>query len=383
MHEQIGAAFRPSRLRTLLDHFAAIDDPREPPKVRYPLREVLFLVVAATIADCEDYDEIALWGRNHLAFLRRFSEFHFGTPCADWLRVVMNRIDPDLFQACFCDWAQSLRPDAAKLIAIDGKTSRRSHDRKCGRRSLHMVSAFATAARLVLAQEAVDEKQNECAVIPDILDRLDLDGALVTIDAIACNPAIAAAVTGRKGDYLLAVKANQPTLHREIARYFDDPAAKASRHADTDKGHGRIETRRYHVSHEVGWLSGDRRYPDEPRFPGLAAIAMVEASVEEAGAVTTTRRFYLSSAKLTPERLAEAVRGHWAIENSLHWVLDVVFREDQSRLRKGHGAHNMAIVRHFALNAVRLAKGKHSIKTTRKLAGWDPNELARILTPPR
>lgn len=383
MQEDIERAFRPSRLRAFLDHFAAVGDPREPPKVRYPLRELLFLVVAATIADCEDYDEIALWGRNHLPFLRRFSEFHFGTPCADWLRVVMNRIDPDLFSACFSDWAASLRPDATKLIAIDGKTLRRSHDRKGGSRALHMVSAFATGARLVLAQEAVDEKETECAVIPDILDRLDLDGALVTIDAIACNPAIAAAVTTRKGDYLLAVKANQPTLHREIARYFDDPAAKAKSPADIDKGHGRIETRRCHVSHEVEWLSGDRRYPDEPRFAGLAAIAMAEATVEQAGAVTTTRRFYLSSARLTPERCAEAVRGHWAIENSLHWVLDVVFREDQSRLGKGHGAHNMAIVRHFAINAVRLAKGKHSIKTTRKLAGWNADELARILTPTR
>lgn len=383
MQEETDSVFRPLKLRALLEHFGTIDDPREPPKVRYPLREVLCLVVAATIADCEDYDEIALWGKNHLAFLRRFSEFHFGTPCADWLRVVMNRIDPDLFSAGFSDWATTLRPDAAKLIAIDGKSSRRSHDRKSGRRALHMVSAFATGARLVLAQEAVDEKENECAVIPDILGRLELDGALVTIDAIACNPTIAAEITGRKGDYVLAVKANQPTLHREIARYFDDPDAKRQAHTDTDKGHGRIETRRYHVSHEVEWLSGNRRYPDEPRFPGLAAIAMVEAIVEQAGTATTTRRFYLSSSRLTPERLAEAVRGHWAIENSLHWVLDVVFKEDQSRLRKGHGAHNMAIVRHFAINAVRLAKGRHSIKTTRKLAGWDPDELARILTPPR
>jgi hypothetical protein len=154
----IEEVFRPSRLRGLLDHFARIEDPREPARVRYPLREVLFLVVSATIADCEDYDEIALWGQNHLAFLRRFSEFYFGTPCADWLRVVMNRISPELFQACFTDWALSLRPDATKLIAIDGKTSRRSHDRAAGRKALHLVSAFATTERLVLAQEAVDEK---------------------------------------------------------------------------------------------------------------------------------------------------------------------------------------------------------------------------------
>lgn len=373
----IEEAFRPSRLRGLLDHFARIEDPREPARVRYPLHEVLFLVVSATIADCEDYDEIALWGQNHLAFLRRFLEFYFGTPCADWLRVVMNRISPELFQACFTDWALSLRPDAPKLIAIDGKTSRRSHDRAAGRKALHLVSAFATTERLVLAQEAVDEKQNECAVVPDILD---LDGALVTIDAIACNPAVAAAITERDGDYLLAVKANQPTLHAEIGRYFDDPAAAVAVHVDVDKGHGRIETRRYTVAHEVDWLSGDRRYPDEPRLVRLKSIAMVESRVETRGTTATMRRLYISSALLSPQRLEQAVRGHWGIENCLHWVLDVVFREDQSRLRKGHGARNMAVVRHFAVNAVRAGKGRLSIKAARKLAGWDPDFLATLLT---
>ncbi len=381
MSGEIDEVFQPSRLRGLLEHFSVVTDPREAPKVRYPLREVLFLVVAATIADCEDYDEIALWGRNHLGFLRRFSEFHFGTPCADWLRVVMNRIGPDLFQACFTDWALALRPDAPKLIAIDGKTSRRSHDRAAGRKALHLVSAWATSERLVLAQEAVDEKENECAVIPDILDRLDLEGAVVTIDAIACNPAIATGITARGGDYLLAVKANQPTLFAEIGRYFDDPEAEVADHTQVDKGHGRIETRRYAVSQEIGWLSGDRRYPDEPRFPRLKTIALVESTVEKAGTVTTARRLFLSSAALTSQHLEQAVRGHWGIENSLHWVLDVIFREDQSRLRKGHGARNMAVVRHFAINAVRLGKGKHSIKSTRKLAGWDPKILAGLLTP--
>lgn len=381
MSGEIDDGFQPSRLRSLLEHFAVIEDPREAPKVRYPLREVLFLVVSATIADCEDYDEIALWGRNHLEFLRRFSEFHFGTPCADWLRVVMNRIAPALFQACFTEWALALRPDAPRLIAIDGKTSRRSHDRAAGRKALHLVSAWATTERLVLAQEAVDAKENECAAIPEVLDRLDLKGAVVTIDAIACNPAIATAITERGGDYLLAVKANQPTLFAEIAGYFDDPTARVTTHTDVDKGHGRLETRRYAVSQEVDWLSGSRRYPDEPRFAKLATIALVEATVEKAGSVTTMRRLFLSSAVLTSQRLEQAVRGHWGIENGLHWVLDVTFGEDQSRLRKGHGAVNMAVVRHFAINAVRLGKGNRSIKTTRKLAGWDPNVLTALLNP--
>jgi predicted transposase YbfD/YdcC len=381
MDPEVDAAFRPSRLRALLDHFGAIEDPRVPEKVRYPLDEVLFMVVAATIADCEDYDEIAAWGVSHIGFLRRFSEFHFGTPCADWLRAVMNRIDPTLFQACFTDWALSLRPDAPALIAIDGKTSRRSHDRSGGHGALHLVSVWASNERLVLAQQAVDAKSNECAVIPELLDRMSLDGALVTIDAIACNPSIATAITKRNADYLLAVKANQPTLHDEIVRYFDDPLAVTQAHVEVDKGHGRIETRRCVVSQEVDWLGTDRRHPGEPRFPGLRAIAMVESHVEQAGKLSLTRRYYISSAALDAPRCAGAVRGHWGIENSLHWVLDTVFGEDRSRLHTGHGANNMAVVRHFAINAIRLAKGKKSIKTTRKIAGWNPEVLANILMP--
>ena len=254
--------------------------------------EVLFLVVAATIADCEDYEEIAEFGRNRLPFLRKFSEFYFGTPCADWLRVVMNRIGPDLFQEVFTDWATALRLDAPKLIAIDGKTSRRTHNRSRGQRALHMVSAWATSERLVLAQEAVDEKANECTAIPEVLDRLDLKGAVVTIDAIACNPTIAEAITTRGGDYLLAVKANQPTLHREIAACVADPAVRAQTVEEVDKGHGRLEIRRYAVSHETDWLSGDRRYAGEPRFPGLRSIARVEAQVERNGETTRATRYY-------------------------------------------------------------------------------------------
>ena len=375
-------AFRKPRLRSLLEHFATVADPREAAKVRFPLPEVLLLVVSASVCSCDDYDEIVEWGEAHLDFLRGFSEFHFGIPGADWLRVLMNRIDPALFQACFTGWATALRPDAADLIAIDGKTSRRSHDRRRSQKPLHLVSAWASTQQLVLAQEAVDDKENECGAIPEVLDRLNLKGALVSIDAIACNPAIATAITERGGDYLLAVKANQPTWHAEVASYFGDlPPGQIAETTEVDKGHGRIETRRAVVSHAVDWLLSNRRYPGEPRFPGLAAIGMVEAIVEKAGGVSVERRYYISSATLTPERLAQAVRSHWGIENCLHWVLDVVFKEDQSRLRRGHGAHNMAVVRHFAINLVRIAKGNRSIKTMRKIAGWNTTELRRILLP--
>jgi predicted transposase YbfD/YdcC len=374
------------RLRSLLDHFAVIDDPREQWRVAHPLPEVLLLVVCASIAACDDFDDIAAWGETHLNFLRRFLPYHHGVPGARWLNILLNRIDPDLFSHCFMAWARELRSDAPELIAIDGKTSRRSHDRSAGKAALHLLSAFATRDKLVLGQEPVGETSNEITAIPELLDRLAasgaLAGALVTIDAIACNPGIAKAIVDHDADYLLAVKTNQPSLHAEIERFFADaPAASGNVHRDIDKGHGRIEERICRVSRQIEWMSGDRRFPGEYRFEKLAVIAMIEAKVETRDKASTERRYYISSRPLAAQELAEAVRAHWRIENSLHWVLDVTFREDLARVRKGHGARNMAVVRHFAVNIVRTANDKLSLKTRRKRAGWDPNYLAKLLKP--
>jgi len=373
--------FIKDRLRLLLDHFGDVGDPREAAKVKFPLREVLFLVSCATIAGCDDYDEIAAWGEHHLAFLRGYSEYFFGVPKEDWLRVVLNRIDPALFEACFMAWATALRGDAADLIALDGKTLRRSGDSAAQTRPLHLVSAWASTQRLVLCQEAVDAKENECAAILAILGRLSVKGALVTIDAIATNPEVAEAITTGGGDYVLALKRNQPTLHDEVARYFADPAtAGLQTIAITDKDHGRIETRHYSVSRAVDWLTSDRRYPGEPRFPALKSLVKTTTRTEWRGKITEETRYFISSAPLTPQRAAEAIRAHWGIE-SLHWVLDVIFKEDQSRLRRGHGARNMALVRRLAFNLVRAGRGKRSIKTARKAAGWSPDFLASLILP--
>ena len=199
------------RLRRLLDHFSAVTDPREQWRVAYPLPEVLLLVVCGTIASCDDYDDIVDWGEAHLAFLRRFLPYFHGIPCADWLRTLMNRVDPEVFSTCFMSWVRETWPDAPQLIAIDGKTSRRSHDRGAGKQALHLVSAFATNERLVLGQEAVADKSCEQNAIPTLLERLAaagaLEGALVTIDAIACNPTIADVITGNGADFVLAVRA--------------------------------------------------------------------------------------------------------------------------------------------------------------------------------
>jgi predicted transposase YbfD/YdcC len=372
------------QLRLLLDHLATIQDTRQSWKVAYPLREVLFLVVCGTIASGDDYDDIVDWGEAHLSFLQQFSEFHFGIPCADWLRTVMNRINPELFAACFSAWVAECWPDKPDLVAIDGKTSRRSHDRKRGQKALHLVSAFATTRRLVLGQEATDEKSNEITAIPALVERLDLEGALVSIDAMGCNPNIAQSILDSKADYLLAVKDNQPTLHAEIKSYFDTaPSNQVERSQVVEKGHGRLEIRTHTVSHEVDWMTAERSYPGAFRFPKLTTIAMVESRIERGDKIETERRSYISSRILAAEAFADAVRSHWAIENNLHWTLDMTFNEDQSRLRVGHGAKNMAVVRHFALNLIRQANDKLSIRRRRKRASWDPDYLLQILGPLR
>lgn len=366
-------------LRLLLKHLGQVPDQRDPAKVRFPLREVLFLVTCATMAGCEDYDEIVDWGEINLDFLRRHEEFYFGIPKEDWLRTLMNRIDPALFEACFHAWARTLRADAPDIIALDGKTLRRSGDTGRGEEPCHLVSAWASTQRLVLAMEEVDAKNNECAAMLDLLGRMSLKGSLVTIDAIATNPKIAQTIRNAGGDYLLALKKNQSSLHAEVEAYFDDPETSGLESIEeVDKDHGRLETRICTVSHDVDWLTGSRRHPDEPRFPGLACLVKTVTRTERRDKTTEETRYFLSSATLSPERAAQAIRGHWGIE-SLHWVLDVTFKEDQSRLRRGHGARNMALVRRLAFNLVRANRGKRSIKTARKAAGWNPDFLEAML----
>jgi len=372
------------RLKALLEHFSAIEDPREPWRVAHPLTEVLFLVVCGTICDCDDYDGIAEWGAAHLDFLRRYLAYHHGVPGGRWLTILMNRINPALFSAAFSAWVRETWPDKPDFVAIDGKTSRRSHDRSADKAPLHLVSAFAITSRLVLGQEAVADKSNEITAIPLLLERLakdgGLQGALVSIDAIATNAAIATAIRNAGANYLLAVKANQPTIRSEIEAYFADaPADKLDHFSDLGKAHGRIEQRTVTVSRETDWLTGTRHFPCELRLPAAASIVRVLAHAELKDRCRVETRYYISSAKLGAQQAAHDVRGHWGIEKTLHWTLDVVFNDDQSRLRKGHGAHNMAIVRHLAINLVRAVADKKSIKLRRKRAGWDTKYLETLL----
>ena len=373
-----------ARLGLLLQHFSELGDDREGWRVVYPLAEVLLLVTCATIASCDDFDDIVAWGKHHLAFLRRFSEFHHGIPCERWLRALVNRIDPLLFGRCFDSWTAQIWPNRHEFIAIDGKTARRTHDQRKGLKALHTLSAYATNARLTLAQLSVPEKTNEITAIPDLLDQLaeakQLEGALVTIDAMGCQVEIADKIVAHKADYLLALKGNQPTLEADVEDYFHTaPAGElVSTKPIVEKGHGRIETRSYAVSSKVDWIMSERSYPGQPRFKNIKTIVKVHARVEYADRCSFDTRYYISSAPPDIERIARGARGHWGVE-SMHWLLDVEFKDDLSRYRTGHGAKNMATVRRFALGLVRANKAKGSVKTRRKSAGWSPEFLLQIL----
>jgi predicted transposase YbfD/YdcC len=367
--------------KALLDHFSALEDPRQAWKVVYRLPEILLCVLCATMAGAEDFVEVERWARRKLDFLRRLLPFERGIPSHDTLNDVINALPAELFSQCFVTWVASLRDADPDIVAIDGKTSRRAHNRGKGRYPLHLVSAWASRQRLVLGQQACAEKSNEITAIPALLERLELTGALVTIDAMGCQTEIAKAIRAKGADYLLSLKDNWPALCAEVERFFADTHSRTlDRHNTTDGDHGRIEVRRHAVCHDIAWLTSDRRFPGEWRFDGLAMVAMVESEVERAGKTSAERRYYLSSAKLSAKQFAAAVRAHWHVENRLHWVMDVVFHDDLMRLRTRNGPANMAAVKHMSLNLIRHINDKASLKVRRKTIGWDDDYLFAALT---
>ncbi len=317
--------------------------------------------------------------------LERFTRasYYNGIPCERWLRALVNRVDPETFASCFEDWIDALWPGRHVLIAIDGKTSRRTHDKRKGLKALHTLSAYATNAHLTLAQISVPAKTNEITAIPVLLDHLaerkQLEGALVTIDAMGCQVEIAAKIVEHKADFLLPLKGNQPTLEAEVQAYFETaPAQELVGKTTVEKGHGRVETRSFEASKVVDWIKSDKSYPGQPRFENTRTILRVVNRTEHKDRCTFDTRLYISSAPLDIERLAAGSRGHWGVE-SMHWVLDVEFKDDLSRYRAGHGAKNMAVVRRFALGLLRANKSKGSIKSRRKSASWNTQFLLEVL----
>jgi len=368
----------------LLECFAALKEPRQRAKVLYPLPEILLLLLAATLAGADDFVEIGLWGRQNIDFLRRFLPYKNWIPSHDTLGALMAALDPAAFRDCFSQWVARLRadfagPDGCEIVAIDGKASRRSHDRKHQREPLHMLSAWASQQRLVIGQQATADKANEATTIPLLLQRLELQGALVTIDAAGTTTRIAQTVRDRGADYLLALKANRPALHKAVAEVFADPALAWPQAVTEETAHGRHERRRHVVCHDAGWINPGRWESDSMRLPDIAMVGMVESTITRNGQTSTERRYYVCSTRLDPQTFGRAVRAHWGIENRLHWVLDVVFHDDLARLRSQHAPENMAIVKHMAVNLVRSAAPTTSFKNRRKLAGWSLDYLAKVI----
>jgi len=363
-----------------LGHFKDLPDPRQLAKITYPLEEVPLLCLLAVLAGAEGFCDIARFGETKLDLLRRFRPFAGGTPAHDHLGDILAALDPEAFQRCFIAWVSAVTGIAAEVIAIDGKTSRRSHDRKSGKSAIHMVAAFAARQRLVLGQIKVAEKANEIVAIPKLLDLLAIEGAIVTIDAMGCQRGIAQKIIDKKADYVLALKGNQGSLHEDVKLFIAEQTAKnfedatISRDRSVDADHGRIETRNVTVIHDVAWL---RQRHD---WPGLNGIVVVESSRELPDRTEQETRLYLTSLTASAAALGPAVRSHWAIENSLHWVMDMTFRDDECRIRTHHAPANFATIRHMAHNLLRNARGKDSLRLRRKLAAWNDDFLISLVS---
>src|SRR5919205_204858 len=363
-------------LETLIAAFETVEDPRCEWKVEHRLLDILVIAVCAVLGEAESFEDIALYGRRKEAWLRGFLALPNGIPSHDTFRRVLMLVDPDAFERSFLGWVRAVfRPEqgALRQVAIDGKAVRRSFDLRKGRSPLHLVSACATEHGLVLAQRAAETKGGELGVIPELLDGLDLAGCLVSLDALACHPEVAGRIVGRGGDYLLALKGNRKKAHAEVKAWFDANAfalgASLRPCFDAfDDGHGRLVRRRVFACPDVGVFG------TLAAWPGLKAVLAVETirGTPGRGKVTAEIRHYLSSAALPPEALALAIRSHWRIENGLHWVLDVTFREDASRVRERNAARNLALLRKIALNLARADGSlKASLRGKRKYAGWD------------
>lgn len=357
--------------KTLSDYFTEIEDPRRTGFAhRHDLVEMLVITTCALFSEVEGYEDIARWARVKESWLRRFLPLKNGIPSADTFARVFRLLDPNAFEAAFRAWVGSILP-AFKQVAIDGKTLRGSADGN--RPALHMVSAFATDIGIVLGQEAVADKSNEITAIPVLLEALAIKGCLVSIDAMGCQKDIASTIRARHADYLLAVKNNQRTLRRAVEDAFADVPMEGFEH--TDRSHGRV------VVQHVQVIENTKQVDNNPWVDCKRLGRVVSFRVEGNKRQVIETRYYISSAELTHEKLHAAVRQHWGIENQLHWSLDVIFREDDAKIRKDNGPRNIALIRKIILNMLRgdTKWPKTSLKGRRKMAGWDDDERMRVL----
>jgi len=366
---------------TITAYFSVLEDPRRYNR-RHKLLDIVVIAICAAICGAEGWEDIELFGETKEEWLRGFLELHHGAPSDDTYRRVFAALDATEFQSCFMDWIEAVEElTQGQVIAVDGKTLRRSHDRSKGKKALQMVSAWASANGLVLGQRKVDGGSNEITAVPELLDALEIAGCTVTLDAIHCQTETVETIVDKGADYVLPVKENQPRLLEALQGLFDDPGemhwVECDYHRTEDRGHGRVEIREC-------WSTSDPEYLNYigtlAEWRGLQSISMIQAERQVGDQTTVSRRYFISSLNRDAERLLKAVREHWGIENKVHWVLDITFREDDCRIRKGHGAENFAVLRHIALNLLRReTSAKRSLKGKRMKAALDEKYLLKVL----
>ena len=366
--------------KNILEHYTDLTDPREDNK-RHLLIDIIAIAICASICSVESWEDISIFGQAKEAWLRKFLELPHGIPSKDTFRRVFAALDPEEFNRCFFDWVALINPNIKdEIINIDGKTLRRSHDSKLGKSAIHMVSAWANKAGLTLGQVKTDDKSNEITAIPQLLEMLSIKGCVVTIDAMGTQKTIAKKIIEKEADYVLALKGNQGTLHEDVKLYFSEtPESELSKppfsyYKTIEKDHGRIEQREYWTTDDIGWLSMKKDWEE------LQSICLMKSRRTIKDNTTTETWFFISSLPANGKTIGDAIRSHWGIENSLHWCLDMAFREDESRKRKDYSSENFAILRHITLNLLKQEKShKRSIAGKRLFAGWDANYLEKVL----
>ena len=365
---------------SLTEQFSHLKDPRVDRTKRHKLTDVIAIAVCAVICGANGWTDVELFGKSKRDWLEAFLELPNGIPSHDTFGRVFAMLDAEEFERCFMNWVSAVSELVeGEVVAIDGKTLRRSGDRGVGKSALHLVSAWASANRLVLGQQKVEGHTNEITAIPELLRSLDVSGCVVTIDAMGCQKKVARTIVEQEADYVLALKGNQRELHEDVKDTFEQWDGSAGDfYEKVEKSHGRIETRRC-------WSVTDREcieyLDDKGEWQGLSGVMMVESERVIEGVSSSRRRYYISSLSADAKTLLEASRSHWSIENSMHWVLDMGFREDESRVRKGNSAENLSILRRMAMNLLRWDKSvKVGIEAKRKRAGWDEKYLLKILT---